>query len=89
MSARSLRTWDDGKRCAECCNGDRCDDPTHYDRRLCPHCKGTGHAIWTYAGRADYVALMMKHRGMSEAEAQDALAKVSAPAAKAGKGAEP
>lgn len=34
--------------CDHCCNGDRCDDPTHYergrpDRRMqCPHCRGTG-----------------------------------------------
>lgn len=72
-----LRTWDDGKRCAECCNGDRCDDPTHHDRQHCPHCKGTGHAIWTEAGRADYVTLMMKNRGMSEAEARAAIAKAT------------
>lgn len=52
MSA--LRTWSNGKRCAECCNGDRCDDPTHYDRTKCPHCKGTGWALWTEAGLADY-----------------------------------
>lgn len=31
-----------GNRCAECCNGDRCDDPTHYDRENCPCCLGTG-----------------------------------------------
>jgi hypothetical protein len=28
--------------CNECCNGDRCDDPTHLDRRKCPYCKGRG-----------------------------------------------
>lgn len=73
----ALRTWDNDKRCAECCNGDRCDDPTHYDRQHCPHCKGTGCAIWTEAGRADYVANMMKNRGMSEAEARVQLAKAT------------
>lgn len=31
-----------GPRCAECCNGDRCDDPSHYDRESCPFCLGTG-----------------------------------------------
>ena len=71
-----LRTWDDGKRCAECCNGDRCDDPTHRDRKHCPHCKGTGWALWTEAGRADYVANTMKHQGISEAEAEVRLASI-------------
>lgn len=28
--------------CAECCNGDRCDDASHVDRRSCTHCNGTG-----------------------------------------------
>lgn len=28
--------------CAECCNGDRCDDPTHHDRENCPYCLGSG-----------------------------------------------
>ena len=52
------RTWDDGKRCSECCNGDRCDDPTHYDRTSkrygCPHCLNTGWALWTKEGQDDY-----------------------------------
>ncbi len=30
--------------CAHCCNGDRCDDPTHLERRRCPYCRGTGSA---------------------------------------------
>ncbi len=53
------RTWGDGARCAHCCNGDRCDDPTHYDRtskRGCPHCLSTGFALWTEAGRAEHEA---------------------------------
>jgi len=54
------RTWDDGTRCAECCNGDRCDDPTHYDRTNplngCPHCLNTGWALWTPEGKAAYAA---------------------------------
>lgn len=28
--------------CAECCNGDRCDDPSHYSRESCPYCLGSG-----------------------------------------------
>ncbi len=35
------KTWEPG-RCDHCCNGDRCDDPSHYDRKRCPHCHGTG-----------------------------------------------
>lgn len=31
-----------GLGCAECCNGDRCDDPTHFSRESCPFCLGTG-----------------------------------------------
>ncbi len=37
-----------GATCDHCCNGDRCDDPTHYERGRpdwrvrCPHCRGTG-----------------------------------------------
>lgn len=40
------RTW--GRRsdgvwgCDSCCNGDRCDDPTHVDRKRCRACGGTG-----------------------------------------------
>jgi hypothetical protein len=29
-------------RCNECCNGDRCDDPTHRLRINCSYCLGTG-----------------------------------------------
>lgn len=29
-------------RCDHCCNGDRCDDPSHYERSRCPFCRGTG-----------------------------------------------
>jgi protein gp37 len=52
------RTWETGRgpygteapalMCDHCCNGDRCDDPTHYERGRpdwrvrCPHCRGTG-----------------------------------------------
>lgn len=28
--------------CDECCNGDRCDDPTHSSRKDCRYCGGTG-----------------------------------------------
>lgn len=44
----------DGRpNCNHCCNGDRCDDPTHIDRRVCPYCRGTGDATtvdWVIAG---------------------------------------
>lgn len=34
--------WYNGKLgCNECCNGDRCDDPTHRSRESCPYCLGT------------------------------------------------
>ncbi|MFP4889289.1 phage Gp37/Gp68 family protein [Paraburkholderia sp. EG304] len=45
------RTWTNSAgdtTCDHCCNGDRCDDPTHYERGMpewrvrCPHCRGTG-----------------------------------------------
>jgi protein gp37 len=45
------RTWTNSAgfaTCDHCCNGDRCDDPTHYERGSldwrvrCPHCRGTG-----------------------------------------------
>lgn len=36
-------TRSDGKwGCDACCNGDRCDDSTHVDRRKCGVCNGTG-----------------------------------------------
>ena len=52
-----MRTWGYDERCAECCNGDRCDDPSHYDRTSkpgCPHCWNTGWALWTEAGQQSY-----------------------------------
>lgn len=55
------RTWADGTRCASCCNGDHCDDPSHYDRQHCPHCKGTGWALWTAAGRDDFIAYLKRN----------------------------
>jgi len=47
------RTWANScgtLACDHCCNGDRCDDPTHFARGRpdytrhcrCPHCRGTG-----------------------------------------------
>lgn len=60
-----LRTWNSGRRCGECCNGDRCDDPTHYTRAHCPHCKGTGWALWTDAGRTDYLEYLRARFGLS------------------------
>jgi hypothetical protein len=41
------RTWgENNDRCDHCCNGDRCDDSTHLDRRNCGYCLGTGDALW-------------------------------------------
>jgi protein gp37 len=34
--------WRGGLGCNHCCNGDRCDDPTHFYRPNCPYCRGTG-----------------------------------------------
>ena len=56
MLKANPRTWDEGRRCDECCTGDRCDDPDHHERRSCPYCYGTGWAIWTAEGRDDYIA---------------------------------
>lgn len=67
------RTWHDGRRCAECCNGDRCDDPTHKDRQFCPHCMRTGFALWTEAGRADFMKYLIESRGQTEAAASAEL----------------
>lgn len=52
MAEPTLRTWGE-TRCNECCNGDRCDDPSHFERQFCPHCKGTGFALWLAGGRED------------------------------------
>jgi len=41
------RTFDRGQYgpgCDHCCNGDRCDGPTHFSRERCPYCRGTGQA---------------------------------------------
>jgi len=75
---KTLRTWDNDKRCAECCNGDRCDDPSHYDRSICPHCKGTGWALWTGVGRQDYGAYLARG-GASEAQVMTALTELGYP----------
>lgn len=71
------RTWDDDKRCAECCTGDRCDDPTHIARSNCPHCMGTGWALWTEAGRADYSNYLQRYCGMNEADASAEIDKLT------------
>lgn len=39
--------------CDHCCNGDRCDELAHRDRRHCPYCRGTGAAVkldWVVVG---------------------------------------
>jgi hypothetical protein len=48
---RPGRTFDstNGPMCAECCNGDRCDDPSHFSRSSCPFCLGTGRNSTTKA----------------------------------------
>lgn len=46
----ATRVWSyhgiSGYGCAECCNGDRCDEDCHAPykgrRKECPHCKGHG-----------------------------------------------
>lgn len=68
-----MRTWDKERRCGECCNGDRCDDNTHFDRSRCPYCKATGWALWTQAGREDYVKYLQGWHGMSEQGAREAV----------------
>ncbi len=72
----SARTWDDDKRCGECCNGDRCDDPTHSDRRRCQHCKTAGWAIWAQPGKDDYVRYLTGWGRMSEEDAVKELEKL-------------
>jgi hypothetical protein len=76
MAGAPRRTWGAGKRCASCCNGDRCDDPTCYSRPNCPHCKGTGWALWTPEGRSDYSKYLQGWRGLSEAQAALEIAKL-------------
>lgn len=41
-SGRTFERSDGSLGCDECCNGDRCDDHTHYDRDSCPYCLGSG-----------------------------------------------
>lgn len=50
---RTFQRSDDSLGCAECCNGDRCDDPSHFHRDSCPFCLGTG----TNATTADRVPI--------------------------------
>jgi len=61
------RVWGKGDRCAECCNGDRCDDASHYSRDKCPHCLGTGWSLWTESGMAEYKT-MLKRRSAAIGE---------------------
>lgn len=56
------RRWENSAgyaSCDHCCNGDRCDDPTHHERGRpewnvrCPYCRGTGNGNpidWVIAG---------------------------------------
>jgi len=42
VASRTFERSDGSIGCDECCTGDRCDDPTHYDRENCPFCLGSG-----------------------------------------------
>lgn len=39
---KTYLSYDGSLRCDECCNKDRCDEPSHYFRLSCPFCLGTG-----------------------------------------------
>ena len=39
---RTFKRSDGSLGCDECCNGDRCDDPSHFSRDSCPFCLGGG-----------------------------------------------
>jgi hypothetical protein len=41
-AGRTFARSDGSLGCGECCNGDRCDDHTHYNRDSCPFCLGSG-----------------------------------------------
>ena len=41
-SGKTFERSDGSLGCDECCNGDRCDDPSHWDRESCPCCLGSG-----------------------------------------------
>ena len=45
VGGRTFERSDSKPGCAECCNGDRCDDLSHYDRTSCPFCLGTGEPL--------------------------------------------
>jgi hypothetical protein len=72
------RTHDNDSRCAECCNGDRCDDRTHFHRPTCPYCKGTGCALWTIKGRDLYAAQRLA-RGATNGQVLDELTRFGYP----------
>ena len=42
LPQRTFTRSDGSPGCAECCRGHRCDDPSHFERRSCLFCKGTG-----------------------------------------------
>jgi hypothetical protein len=42
MAAGAFRRSDGKVNCDACCNGDRCDEPRHVDRRKCSLCRGSG-----------------------------------------------
>lgn len=61
LPTRTFQLSNGALACNHCCNGDRCDDPTHFTRGRpdyaahcrCPHCRGTGRGRpidWVIAG---------------------------------------
>ena len=64
INGTPTRVWtykqEHGYGCAECCNGDRCEDDctAKYRRPTCPHCKGRGWIKEIPA--ADYAALQAR-----------------------------
>ena len=71
---KTPRTWNDGWRCNECCTGDRCDDPSHYDRHNCPHCHGTGSAIWNMYSKEKQVKQLTRERDAAREALRDCVA---------------
>lgn len=50
FKGRTFKLSDGSDGCAECCNGDRCDDATHRDRERCFYCYGTGRPVISMFG---------------------------------------
>lgn len=67
VTQRGWRIWGDD-RCDHCCNKDRCDDPTHFNRESCPYCGGSGNAIWVDLERMDFEHWYKKDVGEDSAD---------------------